>query len=241
MTVPHVRRPSHRWDTAANQCLNGFSCRDLRLHVSVVRSSQASLHSLPEVMRTHAPTHRGFNLGDIERFPTARVLPQYRHAKRHTPMPCGSDWGRQPHPSCGAVGGVGGCGTWLVAVGLGSCGGDSTRVGAQGHVSGGRDTPVLGTSARVGLQQPVTSSLTGVSRRTRMGQRPGHGRQKPKKSVVYAGPTTCLRCDRVFESWDRRQNRLCEACRQAIAERPPGELPHSIQKPRRQPRGADKQ
>jgi hypothetical protein len=114
-------------------------------------------------MRAHAPTHLGFNLVDIERFPTVRVLLQCRHAKRHTPMPCRSDWGRQPNPSCGAAGGVGGCGTWLGAVGLGSCGGDSTRVGAQGHMSGG-STPVLGTSARVGLQQPVTSRASPVYR-----------------------------------------------------------------------------
>jgi hypothetical protein len=90
-----------------------------------------------------------------------RVLLQCRSAKRHTPMPCWSDGGRQPHPSGGAVGGVGGCGTWLGAVGLGRCGGDSTRVGAQGHVSGG-STPGLGTSACVGLQQPVTSRAAPV-------------------------------------------------------------------------------
>jgi hypothetical protein len=35
----------------------------------------------------------------------------------------------------------GAVGTWLGAVGLGSCGGDSTRVGAQGHVPGGDTCP----------------------------------------------------------------------------------------------------
>jgi hypothetical protein len=72
-----------------------------------------------------------------------------------------------------------------------------------------------------------------------MSQRPGHGRQKPKNSTAYAGLTTCLRCDIVFESWDRRQNRLCDACRQAIAEQPSEEPSHAIHKPRRQPRGSD--
>jgi hypothetical protein len=109
------------------------------------------------------PTHLGFNLVDIERFPTVRVLPQGQHAKRHTPMPCCSDWGRQPHPSCGAVGGVGGCGTWLGAVGLGSCGGDSTRVGAQGHVPGG-DTCRWDVHARGAPPVGHIQSLTGVSR-----------------------------------------------------------------------------
>jgi hypothetical protein len=36
----------------------------------------------------------------------------------------------------------------------------------------------------------------------------------------YAGPTTCLRCDRGFYSWDRRQNRLCTSCREYINSQP---------------------
>jgi hypothetical protein len=71
-----------------------------------------------------------------------------------------------------------------------------------------------------------------------MGQRPGRGRQKPPPTS-YAGLIPCLRCDKPFESWDRRQNRLCDACRQAIAERPPGEPPYPIPKSRRLPRGPD--
>jgi hypothetical protein len=49
------------------------------------------------------------------------------------------------------------------AVGLGRGGGDSTRVGAQGEVTG-RETPVLGTSACVGLHQSVTSRALPVYR-----------------------------------------------------------------------------
>jgi hypothetical protein len=72
-----------------------------------------------------------------------------------------------------------------------------------------------------------------------MGQRPGHGRQKPKKSTVYAGPTTCLRCDRVFESWDRRQNRLCASCHEAIAVEPSDEDEYPWYAPWRRPRNRD--
>ena len=49
-----------------------------------------------------------------------------------------------------------------------------------------------------------------------------HNRRKPL-GTVYAGLTTCLRCDQVFESWDRRQNRLCDTCLLAIAEDPSDE------------------
>ena len=42
-------------------------------------------------------------------------------------------------------------------------------------------------------------------------------RRAPKPNA-YVGPTTCLRCDKTFHSWDRRQNRLCTPCREAIAE-----------------------
>lgn len=71
-----------------------------------------------------------------------------------------------------------------------------------------------------------------------MGQRPGRGRQKPTPTS-YAGRIPCLRCDKVFESWDRRQNRLCDACGQTIAEQPSDEPAYSIAKPRRRPRGPD--
>ena len=58
-----------------------------------------------------------------------------------------------------------------------------------------------------------------------MGKRPGFRRQKSSKPSLYAGPTTCLRCEKTFESWDRRQNRLCLICREAI-DREPSEEPH---------------
>jgi hypothetical protein len=48
-------------------------------------------------------------------------------------------------------------------------------------------------------------------------------RQKPPKPTSYAGPTTCLRCDALFNSWDRRQNRLCPQCQNAIKAHPSGE------------------
>jgi hypothetical protein len=43
---------------------------------------------------------------------------------------------------------------------------------------------------------------------------------KPPKHSPYAGQVTCLRCDKEFWSWDRRQNRLCVYCREAIEEQP---------------------
>src|ERR671919_159665 len=52
--------------------------------------------------------------------------------------------------------------------------------------------------------------------RTAMSRQSPRRREKPPKRTRYAGPTSCLRCDTVFESWDRRQNRLCPSCRQMI-------------------------
>jgi len=52
--------------------------------------------------------------------------------------------------------------------------------------------------------------------RTSTGTRPMD--QTPAPRVSSAGPTTCLRCDREFQSWDRRHNRLCPSCLQAIKE-----------------------
>jgi hypothetical protein len=70
-----------------------------------------------------------------------------------------------------------------------------------------------------------------------MGQRPQ--RKKPPKPTAYAGPTTCLRCDDVFMSWDRRQNRLCERCRQAIASEPSAEPSYPVRPPKRRFRDVD--
>jgi hypothetical protein len=44
--------------------------------------------------------------------------------------------------------------------------------------------------------------------------------QPPAPRVSYAGPTTCLRCDATFRSWDRRYNRLCPRCRQLLTTQP---------------------
>lgn len=74
-----------------------------------------------------------------------------------------------------------------------------------------------------------------------MGQRPGHRRQKRSGPHPYAGPTTCLRCDREFQSWDCRQNRLCQPCRQALEREPSEEstrpLPPSVRRSRTQEDG----
>jgi hypothetical protein len=72
--------------------------------------------------------------------------------------------------------------------------------------------------------------------RTAMRRHPPRRRQTPPKPTSYAGPTTCLRRDDVFDSWDRRQNRLCPRCREAIeaepSEEPSHDLPLSIRRPR---------
>jgi predicted amidophosphoribosyltransferase len=62
--------------------------------------------------------------------------------------------------------------------------------------------------------------------------------QKSPKHNPYAGPTTCLRCDAHFESWDRRQNRLCPSCREALAQLPSDGPEYHLVKPRRVPRDA---
>jgi predicted nucleic acid-binding Zn-ribbon protein len=63
-----------------------------------------------------------------------------------------------------------------------------------------------------------------------MRRRSGRLREPPPKPSPYAGRTTCLRCDRAFESWDRRQNRLCPNCRDYLREEPSDE-PASIDRP----------
>jgi hypothetical protein len=51
--------------------------------------------------------------------------------------------------------------------------------------------------------------------------------QPPAPRVSYAGPTTCLRCDQPFRSWDRRHNRLCPRCRQLVTLQPSEEMTHA--------------
>jgi hypothetical protein len=52
--------------------------------------------------------------------------------------------------------------------------------------------------------------------------------RRREKPTAYAGPTTCLRCERRFQSWDRRQNRLCENCREYLNEQPSDEPPFPL-------------
>jgi hypothetical protein len=56
---------------------------------------------------------------------------------------------------------------------------------------------------------------------------------KPPRPNMYSGPTTCLRCDAVFESWDRRHNRICESCREAMERDPSDEPSYPLLTPRR--------
>jgi hypothetical protein len=65
-----------------------------------------------------------------------------------------------------------------------------------------------------------------------MGRQPPRRRDKPQERNPYAGPSSCLRCDDLFWSWDRRQNRLCPRCREAIDIEPSDE-PMYPQPPRR--------
>jgi predicted amidophosphoribosyltransferase len=72
-----------------------------------------------------------------------------------------------------------------------------------------------------------------------MGQRHGFRRQKSSTPSPYAGPTTCLRCENTFESWDRRQNRLCPNCREAIDREPSEESHVPFRAPMRRGRNGD--
>jgi hypothetical protein len=72
--------------------------------------------------------------------------------------------------------------------------------------------------------------------RTAMSRQPPRRYEKPPKPTAYAGPTTCLRCDHTFQSWDRRQNRLCPRCRDAIEEEPSEEPSYDLPTPIRRSR-----
>jgi predicted amidophosphoribosyltransferase len=61
----------------------------------------------------------------------------------------------------------------------------------------------------------------------------------PPKHRPYAGRTTCLRCDKQFWSWDRRQNRLCPRCRNELSQEPTEEPTHPLPPPVRQSRNID--
>jgi hypothetical protein len=63
--------------------------------------------------------------------------------------------------------------------------------------------------------------------------------QSPSKHNPYAGLTTCLRCDREFQSWDRRHNRLCPHCLEALEQEPSDEPPQPMPVPMRRFRQMD--
>jgi hypothetical protein len=64
-----------------------------------------------------------------------------------------------------------------------------------------------------------------------MNRQPRRRRELPPKPSPYAGPTSCLRCDSAFESWDRRHNRLCPGCRETMAEQPSEEPSFTLDLP----------
>jgi hypothetical protein len=113
------------------------------------------------------------------------------------------------------------------------------RVGVQGHVGSGGD-------ARMSWRLPrawgphtagyIHDPLLLVS--TRMSQHPEFKRPK-FTPTAYTGPTICLRCDQQFQSWDRRQNRLCGVCLQTIAEQPGEEPTYAIAPWRHASRASD--
>jgi hypothetical protein len=57
----------------------------------------------------------------------------------------------------------------------------------------------------------------------------------PANRRFYGGVTTCLRCDRHFYSWDRRQNRLCQSCREFLDTMPSEEESYTPPKRRHRP------
>jgi predicted amidophosphoribosyltransferase len=64
-----------------------------------------------------------------------------------------------------------------------------------------------------------------------MSRQSGRLREPLPTPSPYAGPTRCLRCDAAFESWDRRHNRICPRCREAMAEQPSDEPSATIDRP----------
>jgi hypothetical protein len=168
-------------------------------------------------MRGHACP--GFRHVDAARFPRARVLllcgTPSPTRRRHSVVSGTANHIQAVERS--AVSGA--AGVWCGVVGLASVWGFPRAWSLRGMWSSGEHTHVLETSARVEPQAAghIHDPLLLVS--TRMSQRPGCRRQK-FTPTAYTGPTSCLRCDKQFQSWDRRQNRLCDVCRQTIAEQP---------------------
>jgi hypothetical protein len=73
---------------------------------------------------------------------------------------------------------------------------------------------------------------------SRKGRRKAPQRRAPKDSL-YAGPATCLRGEDTFQSWDRRQNRLCPRCRNALDQEPSEERRFPFHQPTRRGRNRD--
>jgi hypothetical protein len=63
-----------------------------------------------------------------------------------------------------------------------------------------------------------------------MSEHPRRQSDPPPQRRSHAGLTFCLRCDQLFYSWDRRQNRLCDACREALKDQPSEEPTHPVPK-----------
>ena len=117
--------------------------------------------------------------------------------------------------------------------------GDSRARGASGACGfWGEHMHVFGTFARAGPHAAghIHDPLPLVS--TRMSQHPKFKRPKCTPTA-YTGPTSCLRCDKQFQSWDRRQNRLCGVCLQTIAEQPSDDPTYSIAPWRHASRASD--
>ena len=60
-------------------------------------------------------------------------------------------------------------------------------------------------------------------------------RSDPSNRRYYGGIIPCLRCDRHFYSWDRRQNRLCQSCREFLDTMPSEEDSYTPPKRRHRP------
>jgi len=68
---------------------------------------------------------------------------------------------------------------------------------------------------------------------------PGGPHRRKAKPNRYRGPAVCLRCGKTFESWDRRQNRLCPRCQMEIDREPSEEPRVHFRPPTRQWRSPD--
>lgn len=47
----------------------------------------------------------------------------------------------------------------------------------------------------------------------------------PARITSKAEPVTCLKCNKVFKSWDRKKNRICSRCKESEAWDLPGYFP----------------